>query len=342
MSVTPPFRRRLVVGFALVVVLFSVHASLRWTIGRYTTILAACDQPCKSSDPSCSRMELSLELKDARARAGKIPRIWYRASVTNPSCDSYEVKADFFNRGKFSEIDQYERTNFHFRVWNDKGLELETPLGYFTDGPGGFHVTSSIKPAASYEVLVVDGSNQDPGAFERLLRYRDTNAPADKDADASLAGVEPYAVDDESYPEIFEKMSDTDSISLEAGRTIPSKPTKYWPNRMEVFQVNTDQHAGSGVGRFPVKLKQRIAPEPPPGFRLLDRLVFFRPGRYKIRLAYKQKVIPWTRLRYESLPYPAIRFLEKTGKLLGVRAYKPVWDGSIDAQSLPIEITVTP
>lgn len=342
MSITPPFRRRLAAGFALFVALFSVYAGLRTAIGWYTTIPSACDQPCKSIDLSCSRMELALELKDARARAGKIPHIWYRASATNPSCDSYEVKANFFNRGKFSEIDQYERTNFHFRVWNEKGLELETPLGYFTDGPGGFHITSSTKPAASYQVIVVDGSNQDPGTFERLLRYRDENAPADKNADASLAGVEPYAVDDESYPEIFGKKSDTDPISLEAGQTIPSRPTKYWPNRMAVFPVNTDQYAGSGVGRFPVELKQRIAPEPPPGFRLLDRLVFVRPGRYTIRLAYKQKVIPWTRLRYESLPHSVVRLLEKTGKLLGVRAYKPVWDGSIDAQSLPMEITVTP
>lgn len=311
---TRAFRRRLAYGAATIAALLILGAGMRLFLGFYMNLPAVCDQPCRMTDPTCSPLELSLELKDARARVKKMPRIWYRSSVKNVSCGSCRIGADFFHLGESVGISQANKEDFYFRVTDTSGNELDIPTGsLFNDGSFGVYRTTV--PASSFSAIFVDGHNE-------------------------VAGVEPYAVDESVDSDIFNRSDKSNRLELESGGRLDSQPMKYWPNRVQAIETATREYAGIGSARVAVQLNKRIAPEPPPGFRLLDRLVFLRAGRYRIQLAYNGKPFGRGHYRFEALPRPVAARLSWAYDWLGLPERYSARDWDIHAESTPLEVVV--
>lgn len=315
LSITPAFRRRFAYGLAVLAVLLALVGGARTFLGFYMNLPAECDQPCRVTDPSCAPLRLELELKNAHARVRIAPRIWYRASVTNVSCGTWKVKEDFFHSWEYSAIDQESKQNFYFRLTDKNGLELATPAAsIFNDGSIGIYHTTV--PATNFSAIYAEEQK-------------------------SPDGIEPYSIDEAAYP-AMQKRLDGRNLTMEPGDTLTPLPTRYWPNQLKLFEVQTKEHVGTGSARIEVKTKHRLAPEPPPGFRLLDRLVFLRPGKYQVRLAYNGKPAGSGHYRYEKLPRPVARCLTRAYDWMRLPPRRPSQDFNIHAESTPLELLVTP
>jgi hypothetical protein len=303
MSVTPAFRRRLLRAVAAVALLMLLRAGLQAALGYYLSLPIECDQPCKVSDRNCSPLQLSLELKDAHARVGKMPRIWYRASVKNVGCGTAMVNADFFGQSEDFEVHQASKEDFHFRIADESGNEIPTPHGSIHDD-GSIGVYLTTMPASAYAAIVVDAVHGAPREHEVIGK--------------SLAGVEPYDVDEAADAEMFGKMNGRKEIPLSPGEELFVQPTKYAPYRETTVSAETGRFVGTGMAKIPVKLDRRIAPEPPPGFRLLQQLVFLRPGRYRVQLSADEGYRFESVYRYQTLPMSLYRWVWRLSGLLGV------------------------
>lgn len=315
LSITPAFRRRFGYGLAALAVLLIAGAGLRSFLGYYMNLPTVCGQPCLVTDPACAPLRLELELKDARARVRVTPRIWYRASVTNVSCGTRTVKEDFFHSWEYSAGDQESQEDFYFRITDKSGIELTTPAASIhNDGTIGIYQTTV--PASNFSAIYVD-------------------------APVSIEGVEPYAIDETAYPAMRKRLNGL-YLKIEPGETVIPLPTKYWPNRLKLFALQSKDYVGTGSAKVEVELNHRIAPEPPPGFRLLHRLVFLRPGRYEIRLAYNGKSFGSGHYRYQTLPRPIVRWLTWMHDWMELPSHHYSRDWHIHAESSPREILVAP
>lgn len=334
LSITPAFRRRFALGLTVLATLFVLRAGLRSFLGYYMNLPTVCDQPCLVTDPACKPLQLNLELKDVHARVRKMPRIWYRASVKNVTCGKCEIGADFFHLGEYSDIHQADKEDFYFRITDESGKELTTPNGsIYNDGSIGVYGTTIS--ASAFSAIYADERNGGPREFEKLSE--NNKAP-----EGDFEGIEPYIVDETAYPEMFAKMDKAHNIELEPKEQLVAQPTKYWPNRMQMFEVQTKHYVGTGSAKVGVKLNHRIAPEPPAGFRLLERLIFLRPGRYRIQLAYNGRPFAGGHYRFETLPKPIVRLLSRAYAWLGLPEHYLSRNWNIHAESPPFEIIVTP
>lgn len=316
LSITPAFRRLFGWGLAAVAVLLLVGATLRSFLGYYMNLPTVCDQPCLVTDTACTPLQLDLELKDAHARVRRPPRIWYRASVKNVSCGTMTVDEDFFHLWDHDKIYQADKKEFYFRITDKNGIELTTPAAsIYNDGSIGIFGTTV--PASSFSAIYVGES-------------------------VSVDGIEPYSVDETAYPEISRKKNRFQEIRIAPGESLAPLPTKYWPSRIGLFEVQTKDYVGTGSGRVEVKLDRRIAPEPPPGFRLLDRLIFLRPGRYGIRLAYNGSPFGGGHYRYQKLPLPIVIWLDRIYDWLELPSHHYSRNWNIHAESSAREVLVAP
>lgn len=320
MSVTPAFRRRLLFGLIVASGVLAARVGLRAALVRYMALPARCGHACAAGDESCAPVRLTLELRDAHARVKKMPRIWYRASISNVGCGDLEIPGDFFRYGHSFEIDQSRGSDFYFRITDSAGAAVSTPHAtVYDDGKIGVYGDKSAAPSA----IVLGSADAAPREFP--LKGAET------------AGVEPYDVD-ETTPG---RWRDRDGATLAPGETLTALPTRYWPHRRETVASNTASYVGTASVKVPAKLSIRIAPEPPAGFRLLERIVFLRPGRYHVRLAFNGSYSNIGEYRYQRLPLPAYRLLTALARAFDVPPPAQA-KGSTSIESEPVEIEVLP
>ena len=240
-------------GILIALLLWICFLAYRESVRRYFSVPLSCDQPCPAMS-GCEPLSLTLEIAPSKLKLGESPNLWYRAKLTNRTCMHLSV----INAEGFVDSSDLRNVGPHAGLWLS------------VIGPDGKEVTRNPKPgpdggiAWSYE-----GS---------------------KGVDVSTLGViHPYQPNFVAIDRLraLKKLSDSYFADLEPGESFVTIEPVVRPYRIVATSFRTDDGGfADGFGKVAVENPPNF-PIPPKEFNVLDRYVFSRPGRYRVRAGYR-------------------------------------------------------
>lgn len=311
---------------------------------------ADCNQPCRSLDSGCSPIALNLEVKNVDARVNRYPYIWYRATLTNTSCATLSMRADFFHFQDYFGNDQRAREEVYFRFWDSAGQEITVAEGEFRSD--GIHVSSGPASSPVVWTTLAHDTSWTPPTKSDYEKQRNQPWESAKNGSSDFKSrpyvgekpseILPYFTDASVYSETFRKIDQYGYLDIAPGGELISQPTKYWPHRSVMKEVHTEKFDGSVWGAEEVKTPRPIAPLPPPGYRLVQIFVFRRPGTYRLQLAFNEDVWTKSHLRIESRQTLFQRLMWALGRCLYVLPENNPKQYRIQASSGLVDVKVKP
>jgi hypothetical protein len=241
-------KKLIVVAASVIIAIYIAHVGALYFLSHDPS----CSMPCSWSEGKgygdCSPLETRLEIKTTPEPTGRGTAVWYRAEITNRSCQILKIRSDFFltNKSAVAQI--------------DSGLGARLVI---TDSHG------RIVPAAGPEGTASTGAD---AAAQEIHPYR-----MDSKAIIPLAETN-FSQRDPTY---F-----SEDIALPPGATAATSPSILEPYRLEARTVATERWVGTGLVPTPVVIQDAAKhyAVPPAGFRRLTEYRLTSPGKYLARL----------------------------------------------------------
>jgi|GEM_PF-6864772 len=249
--------------------------------------------------PRCAPVKIDLELARPEAKTGHRYTLWFKLRLTNVSC----YKLSLINAGPL--------------IWwfYENRLNVPNDFIFHVQGPDGIEV-KNLKHAA-YERLPREDVEKLRRAYPHVrLRSKDTGYLSE------YGDVIPYEDDLAAW----DRMRANPHLSMDDHAYVTLQPGQSLESTVSVFAPHTEhaeiEHLSGGVGyttaHAPVALDG--AEVPVPGYRIMDQYIFWKPGRYTIRVAYNpsfvtgEPIYPYA----ERVPWQMQKLLSMLGLARGM------------------------